>query len=120
MKKVFAFLFISAVILLAACAKKQTATASTASTNATSATTYTAEVLPLIQSKCSPCHLPSKGGNKTNFEDYETTKKHAADIVRRIQMEPGQRGFMPAKHDKLSADEIAVFKKWLDGNAAEK
>ncbi|MEZ5028459.1 MAG: hypothetical protein R2765_06690 [Ferruginibacter sp.] len=104
---------------MAACAKKQTATASTASTNATSAATYTADMLPLNK-PIAVCHLPSKGGNKTNFEDYETTKKHAADIVRRIQMEQTQRGFMPAKHDKLSADEIAVFKKWLDGNAAEK
>lgn len=118
MKKVFALACLSGVIIFAACGKKHTATASTAAT--ANATSYTAEVLPLVQAKCSPCHIPSKGGNKANFEDYESTKKHAADIVRRIEMEPGQRGFMPFKHDKLTADEIAVFKKWLDGGTVEK
>lgn len=118
MKKVFVIACLSAVILFAACAKKNTATTSTAT--ATNATSYTAAVLPLIQAKCSPCHTPSKGGNKANFEDYESTKKHAADIVRRIQMEPGQRGFMPFKHAKLTDDEIAVFKNWVDGSTVEK
>ncbi|HQW84673.1 MAG TPA: hypothetical protein PK987_09440 [Ferruginibacter sp.] len=116
MKKVFAILCLSAVILFAACAKKNTAT----KTTVTSTTSYAGEVFPLIQVKCSPCHLPSKGGNKTSFENYESTKKHAAEILRRIELEPGQRGFMPMKHDKLSADEIAVFKNWVESGSAEK
>lgn len=116
MKKVFAGLCLSAVILFAACAKKNTA----AKTIIPTSTTYTTDVLPLIQMKCSPCHLPSKGGNKANLEDYESAKKHAADMVKRIELDPGQRGFMPFKHDKLTADEITVIKKWVDGGAAEK
>ena len=113
MKKLFAVLCLSAVILFAACAKKNMAAK-------TKITNYTTDVLPLIQMKCTPCHLPSKGGNKASFEDYASAKEHATEMVERIELDPGQRGFMPFKHDKLTADEIAVFKKWVEGGTTEK
>jgi hypothetical protein len=48
-------------------------------------TTYTDNILPLIQLKCGPCHLRSKGGIKTNFENYKNAKKNGAAMLERIQ-----------------------------------
>jgi mono/diheme cytochrome c family protein len=83
-------------------------------------TTYNTDILPLMQSKCAPCHLPSKGGNKANFENYESAKKHSADMLVRVMKNPGERGFMPMRNDKLSAEEIAIIKKWIDNGLLEK
>lgn len=104
------------VLMLIACSKKS-APGKAAKVKTTS---YTADVLPLVQLKCTPCHLPSKGGFKANFETYESAKKYAADMVARIQLNPGDRGFMPFKHPKLAEEEISVFKKWVSDGTLEK
>ncbi len=115
MKKIFFALIIVAVSIFAACSKKNSPGKSKVV-----ATTYTIDVSPLIQAKCSPCHIPSKGGRKANFETYEGSKKYGADMVTRIHLNPTDRGFMPFKNPKLSAEEIAVFKKWVDDGMLEK
>ena len=116
MKKIpFVFTLI-VIIVFAACTKK----ASPAKGVVTTYTTYTTDIVPLVQSKCSPCHLHSKGGNKANFENYETAKKFSADMLARVMKNPGEKGFMPFKHDKLSAAEIAIIKKWNDDGLLEK
>ena len=120
MKNVLLALTLFTVLFIAACAKKTTPASSAAETPKVKATTYTADVVPLIQMRCTPCHFPSKGGNKASFETYESAKKYGADILARVQLNPGDRGFMPFKHPKLSADEIAVLKKWLDDGLVEK
>ena len=83
-------------------------------------TTYAADVLPLIQLKCSPCHLRSKGGIKTNFENYKTAKKNGVAMLERIQLPDGKKKYMPLKNPRLSTEEIAVFKKWVDDGLLEK
>ena len=113
MKNIF---FVSTLIIItvfAACTKK-------ASPAKIIPTTYTVDVLPLIQAKCTPCHLPSKGGNKADFENYESAKKYGAEMLDRVMIAPGQRGFMPMKHDKLADTEIALIKKWIEQGLLEK
>ncbi len=113
MKQLY-FIFILIVItVFAACTKK-------ASPAKNMPTTYTSDIMPLIQAKCSPCHLPSKGGNKANFENYESAKKYGAEMLDRVMIAPGQRGFMPKNHDKLTDTEIALIKKWIDQGLQEK
>ena len=104
------------ITVFAACTKK----ASPAQTAKVIPTTYTVDILPLIQAKCTPCHLPSKGGFKANFENYESAKKYGAEMLDRVMIAPGQRGFMPFKHEKLTDTEIALIKKWVDGGLVEK
>lgn len=116
MKKIFFVLTIVAVSIFAACSKKN----NPGKTAREIPSTYTIDVAPLIQAKCTPCHLPSRGGNKANFENYESAKKYGPEMVVRIQLNPGERGFMPFKHEKLSAEEIIVFKKWVDKGMLEK
>jgi len=41
-------------------------------------------------------------------------------MLARVQLNPGERGFMPFKHEKLSAEEIVVIKKWVDQGLLEK
>ncbi len=116
MKKILLVLTIISVAFFAACSKKNTAS----KTPKIIPTTYVTDINPLIQAKCSPCHLPSKGGFKANFENYEGAKKYGADMLTRVQLNPGDRGFMPFKHEKLSAEEIVVIKKWVDQGLLEK
>lgn len=116
MKKISIILIAFTVVLFAACAKKGSAP----SKAKVVPTTYTTDIMPLMQAKCSPCHIPSKGGKKANFETYEGAKKYGADILARVQLNPTDRGFMPMKHDKLAAEEIALIKKWNDEGLLEK
>lgn len=113
MKKISFVLMLFAVTAFAACTKK-------ASPAKVIPTTFTADILPLVQAKCTPCHLPSKGGNKGSFETYESAKKYAAEMLTRVMTAPGQRGFMPKNHDKLADTEIALIKKWIDQGLLEK
>ena len=76
--------------------------------------------MPLLKLKCSPCHLRSKGGKKTNFENYIAAKKYAAVMLKRVQLNPKQKDFMPSKNEKLKEEEIAVFKKWIEDGLLEK
>lgn len=82
-------------------------------------TTYTDNILPLIQLKCSPCHLRSKGGIKANFENYKVAKKNGATMLTRIQLYPGKKSYMPLKNPRLADEEIAVFKKWVEDGLPE-
>jgi hypothetical protein len=82
-------------------------------------TTYADNILPLIQLKCGPCYLRSKGGIKTNFENYKTAKKNGAAMLERIQLPTGKKKYMPFKNPRLSEEEIAVFKKWVDDGLPE-
>lgn len=81
---------------------------------------YEGSIQTLIAGNCSPCHIPSKGGNKLPLDSYASVKENIDDMIRRIELEPGARGFMPFKHAKLSDSTIAAFKQWRDEGLLEK
>ena len=87
---------------------------------AMAAVTFTSTIQPLLVSSCAPCHVPSKGGNKEALDSYANVKKDIDGILHRIQLNPGERGFMPAMHPKLSDSDIATIQKWKDGGMTEK
>ena len=72
MKRILSAFTAFGIILLAACSHKATPTKNVAETPKAVVTempksnkvTYEGAVQPLIQAKCAPCHLPSKGGRK--------------------------------------------------------
>ncbi len=115
MRKILFVLTLITVAFLTACTKK----ASPGKTVVKS-TTYSTDIVPLLQAKCTPCHLPTKGGRKADFENYAGAKKYGADMLARVLLNPGDRGFMPFKHDKLPAEEIAIIKNWVDQGMLEK
>lgn len=76
--------------------------------------TYAAQLMPLIESKCSPCHIPAKGGNKEALDNIGNVRANIDEIIRRIQLDPSDAKFMPRKKAPLSKEEIALFKTWKE------
>jgi hypothetical protein len=74
--------------------------------------TYESNMMAVLTNNCSPCHFPAKGGNKRAYDNYGNVKSDIDEIIRRIEMQPGDRGFMPFKHPRLSDSTINVFKQW--------
>ncbi|HEY0356223.1 MAG TPA: hypothetical protein VGC29_08470 [Flavisolibacter sp.] len=73
--------------------------------------TYENHLQPIIVNNCSPCHIPPKG-NKEPLNTYEAVKKNIDESIRRINLNPGEKGFMPFKHAKLPDSTIQVFVQW--------
>lgn len=99
------------IIVFSYCSGPKKATAS-AQVAPTVTYTYDGNVQQLVSDKCSPCHIPSKGGRKLALDTYDSVKGNIDDILRRIQLNPGEHGFMPFKNPKLSDSAIQVFKTW--------
>lgn len=74
--------------------------------------TYANNIQSLVTSKCSPCHIPDKGGKKKPLNNYEAVRSTIDDMVHRIELNPDEKGFMPFKRSKLSDSTINVFKQW--------
>jgi hypothetical protein len=74
--------------------------------------TYVDDIQPMIASKCTPCHIPDKGGKVEPLNTYASAKSHIDDIIRRIELHPGEKGYMPFKKPRLSDSAINVFKQW--------
>lgn len=83
-------------------------------------TFYDTDVKSLVELKCSPCHIPAKGGKMTPFDTYESTRDFIGPIITRIQLNPGDKGFMPMKHPKLTDSLINVFKQWKEDGLLKK
>jgi hypothetical protein len=98
------------VTMFSYCNSAKKATGSSAA--ATPTVFFDTDVKPLIEAKCTPCHVPSKGGRKEALDTYDGAKDHISDVIRRIEMNPDEKGFMPFKHPKLSETEINIFRKW--------
>ena len=108
MKKFTLFaLSINAVIVLSYCSSSKKTAARTVPL-----LTYEVNIRQLVTEKCTPCHIPSKGGNKLAFDNYDGVKNNIDSIIARVERLPGQKGFMPFKKPKLSDSAINVFKQW--------
>ena len=103
------------VIVFAGCHKKKPQTEPTANATTNPATvSYAVNMKSIVAEHCSPCHIPSKGGNKKAFDNYDGLKSSIDDAIRRIELNPTDKGFMPFMHAKLSDSTIAIFKQWRD------
>jgi hypothetical protein len=116
MKKIITLAAVAtALVVLTNCSSSKKAAAA-----APAKLTYENNLTTLIAANCSPCHIPSKGGNKKAYDNFANVKADIDDILRRIQLNPGDRGFMPFKHPKLSDSTIMVFKQWKEDGLLEK
>lgn len=117
MKKYYLVAVLGAsAIMLANCGPSKKATAAMPAPK----TTYETSVSTVIMNNCTPCHIPSKGGNKRPYDNYANVKSDIDEIIHRIELNPGDRGFMPFKHARLSDSTIAVFKQWKADGMLEK
>ncbi len=81
--------------------------------------TYVSNIQPVIVSNCSPCHIPPKGFKKA-LDSYDAVKANIDDMIARINLNRGDKGFMPFKHAKLSDSLINVFVQWKADGGIEK
>jgi hypothetical protein len=81
---------------------------------------YEANVQAIIEGSCSPCHIPAKGGRKKPLDNYAAVTKNIDEILRRVQLNPTDRGFMPDRRPKLSDSTINVLKQWKTDGMLEK
>lgn len=118
MKKYFIMATVfAAIVLLSNChSAKKTASKTTP---AVAAVTYHTNMESVLAMNCSPCHFPSKGGNKTPFDSYDAAKKNIDSMIVRIQLNPTDKGFMPFRRPKLSDSTINLFKEWRDAGAPQ-
>jgi hypothetical protein len=115
MKKLSVLLIISMVGFFQYCSS----TKKTTSTATRTPLTYVANVQPTIIANCSPCHIPPKGFKKA-LDSYDAAKTNIDDMLRRINLNPADKGFMPFKHPKLSDSVINVFVQWKGDGLLEK
>ena len=83
-------------------------------------TTYMGSLQTVILANCSPCHIPAKGGNKEAYDNYANVSKDIDAMINRIQLNPGDKGFMPFRGKKLNDSTINVFKQFKADGALEK
>ena len=126
MKKLIAFSVLVAIIFIASCSKKTSSgkTMESAKTKAPKPvekmTTYTSDIKTFIQAKCTPCHVPSQGGFKTDFDNYEAAKRNIDEMIIRIQLTKDDPKFMPFKKlHEVTTDEIATLKKWKEAGTPQ-
>lgn len=80
-------------------------------TATTPETTYAANVQNIIATNCSPCHVGS-GARQKRLDNYDAVKSNIDEILRRIQLNPTDKDFMPMRHPKLPDATIQVFVNW--------
>lgn len=82
---------------------------------------YDSDLKTVIMANCSPCHIPSKGGNKKPYDVFANVNTDIDEMIRRMELNPTDRGFMPFKKTaKLSDSTINVFKQWRADGMMEK
>ena len=113
MKKLLVLSFSVGIVLFQFCSPAKKAQKEPAKT------TFESNVMPLISGNCSPCHVPPNGKSGI-LANYEAAKSHIDEIITRIQKNPGEKGFMPFKRNKLSDSTIQVFVQWKADGMPEK
>ncbi len=116
MKKIILlFCLTASVVLLMNCHSKKAQTTPVVM----SKVTFQGNVKMLVQTKCAPCHV-NEGGRLPDYLLYDVAKKDADDIIRRVHLNPGEKGFMPQRNPKLSDSAIHVFEQWKADGLTEK
>jgi mono/diheme cytochrome c family protein len=83
--------------------------------------TFAANLSTVISANCAPCHIPALGGNKKAYDNYANVQTDIDEMIRRIELNPTDRGFMPFKKaEKLPVEIVDAFKKWKADGMLEK
>jgi hypothetical protein len=81
---------------------------------------FNADILPIMQNSCTPCHFPPEGKKKP-LENYVNVKENIKDIIFRVKLPKDHVQFMPFKNKKPALNDslIAVLEKWEKQNMPE-
>lgn len=113
MKKVLIpVLFLATVVVFEFCSGSKKAQKSAP------AVTYANNVESIVAGNCSPCHVGA-GAKQKKLDSYDAAKTNIDDIIRRIQLNPSDKGFMPFRHPKLSDSTVQVFLNWKNAGTPQ-
>lgn len=98
-------------VLVFACSPKLAPSA------ATPKVTYLADIAPLLEKSCTPCHFPAQNGKKAPLDSYEQVEKYYNASIKRVQLPTDDEEFMPFKLKKpaLTPEEIQLLQNWAAG-----
>ncbi len=118
MRKILPLILLFACVLLQNCtSSKKAMKDESASTNVVKPTVfYEANILPIIQQSCMPCHSSSSQG--LHLDSYLGVKEEIDDVIYRISLPQNDPKFMPKnlKKPALTIDQINMIKKWKAEN----
>jgi|SRR5687767_5879303 len=109
MKNFILLIIVSASLILSFCTTTKNASGKV------STLSYTADVAPIIQDRCTPCHFPDTGKKKF-LDTYQAAKENVDSILYRVQLPVSHPKFMPFKSKKepLSDSLINIIKLWKE------
>ncbi len=122
MKKYFILSAVAvAAIVFANCNPGKKVTDGTDNPPPVAKSTYEGTLSTVIVANCSPCHIPAKNGKKKAYDNFANVKTDIDEMIKRMELNPTDRGFMPFKGTaKLPDSTINHFKKWRDDGLLEK
>jgi hypothetical protein len=87
---------------------------------APTALSYHKDIVPMLQTSCTPCHFPPEG-RKEPLNNYETVKNNISAVIERVKLSKDDPKFMPFKSKKpvLNDSLIAVLETWQKQNMPE-
>src|ERR1043165_9856897 len=104
MKKLYVFAAIGILaIALTYCSSAKKAAKNASKTTTASKSTYSTAVAPVVMASCSPCHISGKG-NKKPYDNYANVKADIDDILRGINLNTTDRGFMTFRRATKQAE----------------
>ena len=115
MRSTSKFLLVPIIIFGFGCSSSKKATA-----KAPPKMTYVTNLETVVAANCAPCHFPDKGGKKAPLNSFAAVSKNIDDMIARISLKPGERGFMPDRKPRLSDSTINLFKQWRADGMLEK
>jgi hypothetical protein len=117
MKKLTVFSLLAAtVVIFSYCSSSKKA----AKTETKPATLYAGNVETVMKANCAPCHFPPAGRVKA-LDTYASVRDNIDEIIRRVELNPTDKGFMPFKKTaKLDEAVINILKQWKADGLTEK
>jgi len=81
---------------------------------------YNKDIVPILQTSCTPCHFPPDG-RKEPLNSYETVKNNISAVIQRVKLPKEDIKFMPFKSKKPALNDslIAVLETWQKQNMPE-
>ena len=111
------FLFILISLILGTSCENSSESDLIEQTPLTENITYTEHIKPIIDANCVACHSnPAVGGASVPMTNYSQVKNvfENTDALDRMNLQPGESGFMPKYGSRLPQVSIDLVEQWMN------